>query len=107
VAFFSNNLFFSLGQAVSESNEQRPFFPLKPSCLLTLNGSQLGGFLISPEMSNFNSHPGIAGGLPMGNYLEIRDAAGLDFIARVWTGQPFPLGFHGNFSSGSFVSPGN
>jgi hypothetical protein len=41
--------------------------PLKPSCLLTLNGSQLGGFLIFPEMSNFNSHPGIAGGLPKGN----------------------------------------
>jgi hypothetical protein len=33
-----------------------------------LNGSQLGGFLIFPEMSNFNSHPGIAGGLPKGNY---------------------------------------
>jgi len=35
---------------------------------LTLNGSQLGGFLIFPEMSNFNSHPGIAGGLPKGNF---------------------------------------
>jgi len=46
-------------------NSQRR--PLKPSCLLTLNGSQLGGFLIFPEMSNFYSHPGIAGGLPKGN----------------------------------------
>jgi len=38
------------------------------------------------------------------NYLEIRDADMLDFIARVWTAQHFPLGFHGNFCSCSFVS---
>jgi carotenoid cleavage dioxygenase-like enzyme len=30
-------------------------------------------------------------------YLEIRDAATLERIARVWTGQHFPLGLHGNF----------
>lgn len=31
-------------------------------------------------------------------FLEIRDAATLDFAARVWAaGQHFPLGFHGNF----------
>ena len=38
------------------------------------------------------------------NYLEIRDAGTLDFVARVWTAQHFPLGFHGNFSTASFVS---
>ena len=30
-------------------------------------------------------------------FLELRDAATLDFTARIWTGQHFPLGFHGNF----------
>jgi all-trans-8'-apo-beta-carotenal 15,15'-oxygenase len=30
-------------------------------------------------------------------YLDIRDAATLDRTARVWTGQHFPIGFHGNF----------
>ncbi|OGI68325.1 MAG: hypothetical protein A2W18_09870 [Candidatus Muproteobacteria bacterium RBG_16_60_9] len=30
-------------------------------------------------------------------FLEIRDAGTLGFEARVWTGQHFPLGFHGNF----------
>jgi all-trans-8'-apo-beta-carotenal 15,15'-oxygenase len=30
-------------------------------------------------------------------YLDIRDAATLDRAARVWTGQHFPIGFHGNF----------
>jgi all-trans-8'-apo-beta-carotenal 15,15'-oxygenase len=30
-------------------------------------------------------------------YLDIRDAATLERIARVWTGQHFPLGLHGNF----------
>ena len=30
-------------------------------------------------------------------FLEIRDAATLDFQARLWTGNHFPLGFHGNF----------
>jgi all-trans-8'-apo-beta-carotenal 15,15'-oxygenase len=30
-------------------------------------------------------------------FLEIRDAGTLDFAARMWTGQRFPLGFHGNF----------
>ena len=30
-------------------------------------------------------------------YLDIRDAATLDLAARVWTGQHFPIGFHGNF----------
>jgi carotenoid cleavage dioxygenase-like enzyme len=38
------------------------------------------------------------------NYLEIRHAGTMDFVARVWTGQHFPLGFHGNFSTTSFVS---
>ncbi len=38
------------------------------------------------------------------NFLEIRDAATMDFEARVWTGQHFPLGFHGNFTTASFVS---
>jgi all-trans-8'-apo-beta-carotenal 15,15'-oxygenase len=41
------------------------------------------------------------------NYLEIRDAGLLNFIARIWTGQHFPLGFHGNFCSSSLVSPGS
>ena len=41
------------------------------------------------------------------NYLEIRDAGSLDFIARIWTGQHFPLGFHGNITSASFASPGS
>ncbi len=31
------------------------------------------------------------------NFLEVRDASTLDLAARVWTGQHFPLGFHGNF----------
>ncbi|NOT61635.1 MAG: carotenoid oxygenase family protein [Acidobacteria bacterium] len=30
-------------------------------------------------------------------FLEIRDAATLEFQARVWTGIHYPLGFHGNF----------
>jgi all-trans-8'-apo-beta-carotenal 15,15'-oxygenase len=30
-------------------------------------------------------------------FLEMRDAGTMDFEARVWTGQHFPLGFHGNF----------
>jgi len=30
-------------------------------------------------------------------YLDVRDAATLDRAARVWTGQHFPLGLHGNF----------
>ncbi|HEX4945384.1 MAG TPA: carotenoid oxygenase family protein, partial [Blastocatellia bacterium] len=30
-------------------------------------------------------------------FLEIRDAATMDFQARVWTGIHYPLGFHGNF----------
>jgi all-trans-8'-apo-beta-carotenal 15,15'-oxygenase len=38
------------------------------------------------------------------NYLEVRDAATLEVVARVWTGQHFPLGFHGNFTPASFVS---
>jgi all-trans-8'-apo-beta-carotenal 15,15'-oxygenase len=38
------------------------------------------------------------------NYLEIRDAESLDMEARIWTGQHFPLGFHGNFIPTSFVS---
>lgn len=38
------------------------------------------------------------------NCLEIRDAGTLDLAARVWTGQHFALGFHGNFSSQSFVA---
>ncbi len=38
------------------------------------------------------------------NFLEIRDAGTLDIEARVWAGQHFPLGFHGNFSSSSFVA---
>ncbi|HSR13344.1 MAG TPA: carotenoid oxygenase family protein, partial [Thermodesulfobacteriota bacterium] len=38
------------------------------------------------------------------SYLEIRDADDLGFLARVWTGRHFPLGFHGNFCPGSFVS---
>ena len=38
------------------------------------------------------------------NFLEIRDAATLDFVARVWTGTHFPLGFHGNFTTDHFVN---
>lgn len=38
------------------------------------------------------------------NYLEIRDAGTMDFAARIWTGQHFALGFHGNFSTQSFVA---
>jgi carotenoid cleavage dioxygenase-like enzyme len=34
-------------------------------------------------------------------FLEIRDAGTLEFVARVWTGIHFPLGFHGNFYAGS------
>jgi all-trans-8'-apo-beta-carotenal 15,15'-oxygenase len=30
-------------------------------------------------------------------YLDIRDAATLESAARIWTGQHFPLGLHGNF----------
>jgi len=30
-------------------------------------------------------------------FLEIRDAGTMEVEARVWTGQHFPLGFHGNF----------
>ncbi len=38
------------------------------------------------------------------NFLEIRDAATMEFEARVWTGNHFPLGFHGNFTTSSFVT---
>lgn len=38
------------------------------------------------------------------NFLEIREAATLELAARVWTGIHFPLGFHGNFSTETFVS---
>jgi all-trans-8'-apo-beta-carotenal 15,15'-oxygenase len=38
------------------------------------------------------------------NFLEIRDAGTMDFEARVWTGRHFPLGFHGNFTTASFLS---
>jgi carotenoid cleavage dioxygenase-like enzyme len=31
------------------------------------------------------------------SFLEIRDAGTMEVEARVWTGQHFPLGFHGNF----------
>jgi all-trans-8'-apo-beta-carotenal 15,15'-oxygenase len=31
------------------------------------------------------------------SFVEIRDAGTMDFEARVWTGNHFPLGFHGNF----------
>jgi carotenoid cleavage dioxygenase-like enzyme len=37
-------------------------------------------------------------------YLEIQDAATLEFQARVWTGLHLPLGFHGNFVSDRFVT---
>jgi carotenoid cleavage dioxygenase-like enzyme len=33
-------------------------------------------------------------------FLDIRDAGTMDRAARVWTGQHFPLGFHGNFYAG-------
>jgi all-trans-8'-apo-beta-carotenal 15,15'-oxygenase len=36
--------------------------------------------------------------------LEIRDAGSLEFVARVWTGTHFPLGFHGNFVSGQYIA---
>lgn len=35
------------------------------------------------------------------NFLEIRDAETLDFVARAWTESHYPLGFHGNFYSAS------
>jgi all-trans-8'-apo-beta-carotenal 15,15'-oxygenase len=38
------------------------------------------------------------------NYLEIRDAASLEFEARVWTGIHYPLGFHGNFTTEHFIA---
>ncbi len=36
-------------------------------------------------------------------FLEIVDAASLEFAARIWTGNHFPLGFHGNFVQDWFV----
>lgn len=36
--------------------------------------------------------------------LDIRDAATLELQARAWTGQHFPLGFHGNFTPGWYVN---
>lgn len=36
--------------------------------------------------------------------LEIRDAATLELQARAWTGQHFPLGFHGNFMPDWYVN---
>lgn len=38
-------------------------------------------------------------------YMEIKDAATLEFAARIWTGRHLPLGFHGNFVPGAFVEP--
>jgi carotenoid cleavage dioxygenase-like enzyme len=38
------------------------------------------------------------------NYLDVRDAETLEMVARVWTGQHFPLGFHGNFTPMSYVA---
>lgn len=37
------------------------------------------------------------------NFIEILDAGTLDFEARIWTGQHFPLGFHGNFSKDMII----
>ncbi len=37
------------------------------------------------------------------NFFEIRDAETLELEARVWTGNHFPLGFHGNFYPNVFV----
>ena len=37
------------------------------------------------------------------SFLDIRDAETLEFQARVWTGNHFPLGFHGNFEPELFV----
>lgn len=37
-------------------------------------------------------------------FLEIRDAQTLELQARVWTGNHFPLGFHGNFYPDVFVA---
>jgi all-trans-8'-apo-beta-carotenal 15,15'-oxygenase len=38
------------------------------------------------------------------NFLEIRDAATMDFVARIWTESHYPLGFHGNFYPDVFVT---
>jgi all-trans-8'-apo-beta-carotenal 15,15'-oxygenase len=38
------------------------------------------------------------------NFLDIRDAETLGLEARVWTGNHFPLGFHGNFYPNVFVN---
>ncbi len=38
------------------------------------------------------------------NFVEVRDADTLELAARVWTGQHFPLGFHGNFVRNRFVA---
>jgi all-trans-8'-apo-beta-carotenal 15,15'-oxygenase len=37
------------------------------------------------------------------NFLEIRDAGTMDFVARAWTESHYPLGFHGNFYPDVFV----
>ena len=38
------------------------------------------------------------------NYVEVLDAATLDFAGRAWTGQHFPLGFHGNFVADRYIT---
>ena len=38
------------------------------------------------------------------NLVEVRDADTLELAARVWFGQHFPLGFHGNFVRDRFVA---
>jgi hypothetical protein len=58
---------------------------------------------LSPRTRSSIRRPGYDAGRDE-NYLEIRDAETLDMAARIWMGQHFPLGFHGNFTPTLFVA---
>jgi carotenoid cleavage dioxygenase-like enzyme len=73
-------------------------------------GQALGETVFVPKESSQGEHEGwlLLQGYDSGrdeNFLEIRDADTFDLAARVWTGQHFPLGFHGNFVPNVFVDP--
>ena len=38
-------------------------------------------------------------------YLDIVDAGSMERAAKIWTSTHLPLGFHGNFTTDSFVEP--
>ena len=97
----------------SRAESRRTFSPPQPWSGTTCIGAQAGKCEAGPGRvlgeAVFAPQPGQEeedhGWLLMQGYdarrdesfLEVRDAGELNFVARVWTGHHFPLGFHGNF----------